>query len=107
MKRSTIEKDPETVQKFTNAMLKALKAVQEDRPLAERILKIEFPTLSDEALKASLDRAYADDLWSPDGFISRQAVDTDMDVLIQSKVYEGTYDYDELVDMQFVEAAQP
>ena len=68
---------------------------------------MEFPTLSDEALKASLDRAYADDLWSPDGFISRQAVDTDMDVLIQSKVYEGTYDYDELVDMQFVEAAQP
>ena len=65
-------------------MLKALKAVQEDRPLAERILKIEFPTLSDEALKASLDRAYADDLWSPDGFISRQAVDTDMDGLIQS-----------------------
>lgn len=107
VKRSTIEKDPETVQKFTNAMLKALKAVQEDRALAERVLKIEFPTLSDEALKASLDRAYTDNLWSPDGVISRQAVDTDMDVLIQSKVYEGAYNYHELVDMQFVEAAQP
>ena len=105
VKKSTIENDPETVQKFVNAMLKALKTTQEDRAVVEKTLRIEFPTMSEEGMKASLDRAYEDNLWSPDGLISKQAVDTDMDVLIKSKIYEGDYSYDTLVDMRFVEAA--
>ena len=44
--------------------------------------------------------------WSRDGWISKEAVDLDMDVLIQSGIYKGKYLYDELVDMQFVEAAK-
>ena len=52
VKKSTIESDPETCQKFVNAMIKALKAVQEDKALAAEILKIEFSTLSDEARQA-------------------------------------------------------
>lgn len=104
-KKSTIEKDPETVQKFTNAMLKALKTVQEDKATAEKVLKLEFPTLDEASVKASLDRAYADNLWSPDGIISEKAVTTDMDVLLKTGIYEGEYSYDELVNMQFVKAA--
>ncbi|MFA9381128.1 MAG: ABC transporter substrate-binding protein [Acetanaerobacterium sp.] len=104
-KKSTIENDPETVQKFTNAIMKALVAVQEDRALAEKNLKIEFPTLTADGMKASLDRAYEDNLWSLDGFISEQAVTTDMDVLMKTGIYDGEYSYDTLVDMQFVENA--
>ena len=102
VKKSTITKDPQTVQKFVNAVIKALKTVQSDKALAKKDLKAEFPTLSDSALKASLDRAYADNLWSPDGRISEKAVTNDMGVLVATGIYKGSYSYGTLVDMQFV-----
>lgn len=103
VKKSTIENDPETCEKFVRALMKALKAVDEDHELAARVLAIEFDTLTDEGRQAALDRAYADNLWSVDGVISHAAVDTLMEVVISSGLYEGDYDYDELVDMRFVE----
>jgi NitT/TauT family transport system substrate-binding protein len=102
VKKSTLEKDPETVQKAVNAVVKALKAIQEDKALAMSVLKAEFPTLSDEAAQAALDRAYADRLWSPDGIISEEALDKDMNVMIKTGIYKGEYTYEDLVDMQFV-----
>ena len=75
-----------------------------DRAAAERVLSLEFPTLSEEGRKAALDRAYADQLWSVDGFISQAAVDTCMNVLTTSGLLEGTWNYTDMVDMQFVEA---
>ncbi len=107
VKKSAIEKDPETCEAFVRAMMKALKAVQEDRAIAEKILLLEFPTLTDEGRKAALDRAYEDNLWSVDGFISQQAVDTCMNVVTISSLFEGTWDYDKMVDMQFVEKLSP
>ncbi len=101
VKRSTIANDPETCQKFVNAMVKALKAVQADREMAERVIDIEFATMTPEGKKAALDRAYEDHLWSPDGFISEDAVNLDMDVLVKTGIYEGEYSYETLVDLQF------
>ncbi|WP_178022934.1 ABC transporter substrate-binding protein [uncultured Paenibacillus sp.] len=105
VKKSTIEKDPETVQKFTDAIIEALEAVKDDKELAMKNMKAEFPTLSDDAIRASLDRAYADSLWSPDGFITEAAVSQDMDVLIKTGIFTGDYAYDQLVDMQFVKSS--
>lgn len=104
-KKSTMQKDPQTVQEFTNAMVKALKTVQTNKALAKKDLRLEFPTLTNEALTASLNRAYQDDLWSPDGVISPKAVQTDMDVLIKTGIYQGSYSYSTLVNMQFVKNA--
>jgi len=104
VKQSTIEQEPETCMAFVRAMLRALRTVQSDRSVAERVLLLEFPTLTDEGRKAALDRAYEDQLWSPDGFISRQAVDTCMEVVTVSGLFEGSWDYTKMVDMQFVEA---
>ena len=103
--KSTIENDPETVQKFVNAILKALKAVEEDRELAIANAVAEFPTTSQAGIEAAIDRAYADNLWSVDGIISVEAVDSDMAVSIASEVYTSEYQYSDLVDMQFVEKA--
>lgn len=103
VKKSTIENDPETCEKFVRALMKALKAVDEDHELAAKVLAIEFDTLTEEGRQAALDRAYADHLWSVDGVISHAAVDTLMEVVISSGLYEGDYDYDELVDLRFVE----
>lgn len=107
VRKSSIENDPETCEKFVRAMVKALKAVDEDHDLAARVLELEFSTLTSEGRKAALDRAYADHLWSVDGVISKQAVDTLMEVVISSGLYEGDYAYDELVDMQFVNKLTP
>lgn len=104
VKQSTIENDPETCAAFVRAMMRALDAVHHDRELAERVLAIEFSTLTDEGRKAALDRAYEDQLWSIDGFISQQAVDTCMEVVSVSGLFSGTWDYSAMVDMQFVES---
>lgn len=103
VKKSTIENEPEVVESFVKAMLKGLKAVDEDPELAMEALKKEFPTTSDDRLKASLDRAYADQLWSKDGFISEEALAKPMDVVEKTGVYKEGYKYEELIDMQFVE----
>lgn len=104
VRRSTIENDPVTCQKFVRAMIRALDAVQQDHDMAARVLEMEFSTLTPEGRQAALDRAYADHLWSPDGIISQAAVDNTMTVLMSSGLYDGTYTYDGLVDMRFVEA---
>ena len=103
VKKSTIENDPDTCLKFVRAMMKALQAVQEDHDLAARILEKEFSTLTEEGRAAALTRAYEDNLWSPDGVISPEAVTMTMTVLQASGLYESDYTYEELVDMRFVE----
>ncbi len=70
-------------------MMKALKAVQDDHELAARVLELEFPTLTEAGRQAALERAYADNLWSADGIISRQAVDTLMEVVTSSAFSTG------------------
>jgi len=104
VKQSTIDENPEMCQGFVRAMVRALHTVQNDRETAERILEKEFPTLTEEGRQAALDRAYADALWSLDGWISQEAVDTCMEVVSVSGLYEGTWDYAEMVDMSFMEA---
>lgn len=103
VKKSTIEEDPETVKNFVGAVIKGLKAVDEDPELAMEILKAEFPSTAEESLQASLDRAYADSLWSKDGFISEESVAKPMDVVEKTGVYTNGYEYEELINMQFVE----
>jgi NitT/TauT family transport system substrate-binding protein len=73
-----------------------------DRELAIATLKSEFPTLSDEAILASIQRAYDDFLWSEDGYISEESVEKVMDVVEKTGVYTDGYEYSELIDMQFV-----
>lgn len=104
VKRSTIENDPETCRRFVRAMQKALHAVHADHALAARILEKEFSTLTEEGRSAALKRAYEDHLWSLDGSISPEAVDMTMTVLKSSGLYESDYTYEQLVDMQFLEA---
>lgn len=107
VRRSTIENDPETCLAFVRAMMKALVTVQEDHEMAARVLEKEFSTLTQEGRDAALNRAWEDQLWSVDGWISRQAVETNMDVLENSGIFQGEWSYEELVDMRFVKQLAP
>ena len=102
VKQSSMENDPDTCAAFVRAMLRALETVQTDRAVAEKVLEVEFPTLTAEGRKAALDRAYEDHLWSADGFISQQAVDTCMNAVRDSGLFDGDWDYAKMVDMRFV-----
>lgn len=106
VKESTIKKDPQTVQKFVNAMLKGLKVVNEDKAEAFKVLKKEFPTTPDASLKAAMDRAYKDNLWSKDGYITKASVAKPMDVVKKTGIYTKGYKYNKLVNMKFVKKAQ-
>lgn len=106
VRKSTIEEDPETVQKFVNAVMKGLKAIDEDRALAEEIFMKEFPTSDETSMKAALDRAYEDELWSKDGIITEESLALTMEVVEKTGIYTEGYSYDELIDMQFVENSE-
>ena len=105
VRKSAIEEQPEICAAFVRAMEKALTTVLNDRETAERVLAIEFPTLTEEGRKAALDRAYEDCLWAENGLISQAAVDASMTAVTLSGLWEGDWDYDSMVDMRFVEAA--
>ena len=75
--------------------------------MAARVLEKEFSTLTQEGRDAALNRAWEDQLWSVDGWISRQAVETNMDVLENSGIFQGEWSYEELVDMRFVKQLAP
>ncbi|WJH32662.1 ABC transporter substrate-binding protein [Paenibacillus sp. CC-CFT747] len=106
VKKSAIDKDPATVQGFVNAIVEVLQKIKDDQSYLTEQAKLEFPTMTPEALKASVDRAYADNLWSLDGLISETALKNDMDVMQKTGIFTDSYTYDGLVDMQFVKSGK-
>src|SRR5215208_6785683 len=99
---SSIKKEPEVAQGFTRAIVKALAGFNDDRALALEVIRAEFPSMDETAIKDSLDRAYADKIWSLDGVITKDALDHGMDTVLKTGVFQGAYTYDELINMQFV-----
>jgi NitT/TauT family transport system substrate-binding protein len=98
----TIQKDPETVQKFVRAVVRGLNFTHANPVEAAAIAAKEFPTMPADDLKPTLDRSFADDLWSKDGFVSPEAWATSHSVVRAADVLKQDVDYDEVVDMQFV-----
>jgi NitT/TauT family transport system substrate-binding protein len=54
-------------------------------------------------LKATLDRSFADEMWSKDGLVSRQAWETGKAVVMGAGILKTDVKYDEIIDMSFVE----
>ena len=55
-------------------------------------------------LKATLDRSFADQMWSKDGMISRAAWETGKAVVMGAGMLKTDVKYDEIIDMSFVES---
>jgi len=99
----TIQKEPELVAGFVRGMMKSLKFVQDNHEESAAIAKTQFPTMALDDLKATLDRSFADDLWSKDGMVSRAAWDTAKEVVMSAGILKTDVGYDEIIDMSFVE----
>lgn len=103
VRRDTIEKDPELVRAFVRGMIKSLKFVDANRDESAEIAKKQFPTMAVDDLKATLNRSFADQLWSKDGTISQASWDTAKAVVIGAGVLKTDVKYEEIIDMSFVD----
>ncbi len=102
----TIQKDPELVRGFVRGMMKALKFVYANHDESAEIAKKQFPTMPLDDLKATLDRSFADELWSKDGTISPASWDTAKAVVMGAGLLKTDVKYDEIIDMSFVESVR-
>jgi NitT/TauT family transport system substrate-binding protein len=59
-----------------------------------------------EDLKATLDRSFADEMWSKDGTISRAAWDTGKAVVMEAGILKSDVPYEAIIDMSFVESVK-
>ena len=102
----SIQKEPDVVRGFVRGMIKGLKFLYADQAEAAEIAKKQFPTMPLEDLKATLDRSFADEMWSKDGMISRAAWDTGKAVVMEAGILKTDVKYDEIIDMSFVESVK-
>jgi NitT/TauT family transport system substrate-binding protein len=98
----SIQKQPEVVTGFVRGMMKGLKFLYADPTGAAEIAKAQFPTMPLEDLKATLDRSFADEMWSKDGLISEQAWTTAKAVVMDAGLLKQDVAYDQIIDMSFV-----
>lgn len=104
VRQESVVKEPEVVRGFVRGMMKGLKFLYADKNGAAEIAKKQFPTMALDDLKATLDRSFADEMWSKDGSISRPAWDTGKAVVMGANILKTDVKYDEIIDMSFVES---
>jgi NitT/TauT family transport system substrate-binding protein len=106
IRQDSIAKEPEVVRGFVRGMMKALKFLYANPGESAEIAKKQFPTMPLDDLKATLDRSFADEMWSKDGMISRAAWDTGKAVVMGANILKTDVKYEEIIDMSFVESVR-
>ena len=100
----SIQHEPKVVAAFVKDVIKGLEFTYAHRDEAVAIAKKEFPTMSATDLKATLDRSFADNLWSKDGMVSAEAWQTASMVVRNADILKKDVPYADIIDMQFVKA---
>ncbi len=104
--RSIIDKDPELVQKFTNAIYKGMIWTQSHT--AEEIaasVKPQFPDTEDDVLVALINRYREQDSWKPDLIITEEGLNRMMDIMEVAGELEKRADYHSIVTTKFAQVA--
>jgi NitT/TauT family transport system substrate-binding protein len=102
--KDTIDKNPKLVAGFVRGMIKGLQYVNSRPADMNAIVKQNFPTMPDVDVKATLDRYFADQLWSTDGKISELAWANAEKVVLAAGILSAKVDYAAIVDPQFTNA---
>jgi NitT/TauT family transport system substrate-binding protein len=100
----SIQKTPELVRGFVRGMMKSLKFVDQNHDESAELARKQFPTMALDDLKATLNRSFADDMWSKDGTISRASWDTAKAVVMGAGILKTDVKYDEIIDMSYVDS---
>lgn len=104
--KSTIEKDPEMIQAFTNALYKGMLWVQSHslEEIAE-VVKPYFPDIDDEVLIMLLERYKNQDSWKPDPVVSEEGFEHLMDIMELAGELDKRANYDDIVNTDFAKEA--
>ena len=102
----SIQKDPDTVQKFVTAVMRGIDFTYAHPDEAAVAARKEFPTMDLEDLKATLDRYFADEMWTKDGSITPDSWETAKSVVIGAGILKHDVAYDQIIDMKFFNAAK-
>ncbi len=102
VQQDSVAHDPATVEAFVRNLIRGLRFTHEHPEEAAAVARQEFPTMPADDMKATLDRSFADGLWSTDGLVSQQAWTTAKDVVLAAGLLKQDVPYDAIIDMSFV-----
>ncbi|MDD2446617.1 MAG: ABC transporter substrate-binding protein [Tissierellia bacterium] len=101
-----IEKNPEIIQSFTNAILKGMVWVQEhSTEEVAKAVQSQFPDTDIEVLKTLVDRYKSQDSWKPDLIITEKGLNHLMDIMELAGELDKRADYEKIVTTEFAKEA--
>lgn len=101
-KKSYLDKNKDTLEKFNNAINKGLKFVKENTSSdIANVIKDEFPDTSMEDLIKVVDRYKAADSWWDSSYISKDAYNNLLDLMEYNNALDKRIDFDMIVDNSF------
>jgi len=105
-KKSYIEKNPEVIQAFTNAVYKGMKWVEANsNEEIAKALQPHFPEAELDVLTALVERYKSQDTWKPDLLLTEDGLNHMMDIIDQSIGLDKRAPYDKIVVTEFAEKA--
>lgn len=104
-KKSYLEKNPETMEKFSSAINRGLKYVQTHTPeeIAKAIIG-QFPDTSVEQLASAISRYQEFDAWKENVSITTEEFDRLQSIMIDAGELETKADYNDLVETKFFDS---
>ena len=104
IRQASIKSEPDVVARFVRGVVKGLKFTDSNHDEALAVAKKEFPTMSLDDLKATIDRSFADEMWSKDGMVSAKSWNTGESVVLGAGILKQPVPYGDIIDMQFVKS---
>lgn len=103
-KKSYLNNNKETLEKFTKSINKGLNFVKEnDSKTIANVIKDEFPDLSVEDLESVVERYKNADSWWDNTYIREDAYNNLLDLMEYNEALEKRIDYKSIVDNTFNE----
>lgn len=101
-----IEKNPDTIQRFTNALYKGMVWVQENssEDIADAI-QPHFPDTEMDILVTLIDRYRDQDTWQPDLVLKEEGLERIMDIMELAGELDKRVEYDKIVNIEFAKEA--
>lgn len=101
-KKSYIEKNPEIIEKFNNAINKGLDYVwkNDEETIAKKIVEY-FPDMTINELATMIKRYKDNDAWMKDTYFTEESFDHLQDIMIEAGELDKKVPYDTLVDTTF------
>jgi NitT/TauT family transport system substrate-binding protein len=104
--KSTVQKRPQMVQSFVNAIADAEKLMQTSPQIAYKVAVAEFPSLEKAVVEAAVKRMLEQKIYPATPSISREAFQAGLDLQISiGNIKKGEVTYESAVDNSFAEKA--